>query len=52
MTNRQAQAYAIIALENLSKEKIAITEKNLYIEMYHLFDLYSEESIEKLCYIF
>lgn len=52
MTNRQAQAYAMIALENLNKEKSAITEENLYIEMYYLFDLYSEEVIEKLCYPF
>ena len=50
ITNKQAQAYALIALENLNKEKFAITEKNLYIEMYYLFDLYSEEEMEKSCY--
>jgi len=50
ITNKQAQAYALIALENLNKEKFAITEKNLYIEMYYLFNLYSEEEMEKSCY--
>jgi hypothetical protein len=52
LTNSQAQAYAVIALENLKSEKVAITEENLYIEMYYLFDLYTEEAIEKLCYPF
>jgi hypothetical protein len=53
MTNAQAQAYAVIALRNLLKEKgwhskdIKDYCKYLDKEMYWLFDIVSEEEAEE-----
>ena len=52
MTHRQAVAYAIIALENLINENMDITISNLYSEMDLLFDMYTNESIEEICYLY
>ncbi len=47
MTNNEATAYARIALLNLIKNNIEINTDTLLYEMNKLFDLYSEEEIQK-----
>lgn len=47
MDNREATAYARIALLNLIENKIEVTPDTLLYEMNELFDVYSEEEIKK-----
>ena len=48
MTNHQCYCYGIIAIHNIKKEKIPITSDIFYDELYYLWDIYSEDAIEKL----
>lgn len=50
MTNYQCYCYGAKAISNILKEKnrIKLTPDTFYRELYYLWDIYSEESIEKL----
>ncbi len=48
MTNYQCYCYAVKAIANILKEKEKITSDKLYNELYYLWDIYSEEAIEKI----
>lgn len=48
MTNYQCFCYGIVAINNILKEKIPITRNSFFHELYYLWDIYSEEAIEKL----
>lgn len=48
MTNYQCFCYGVIALQNIIKNKNPITSDLFYNELYYLWDIYSEEGIEKL----
>jgi len=54
MTNSEAQAYAMVALNNLIKAGIIKAKNNKNIldsldrEMYYLFDRYSEDEVVEL----
>lgn len=47
MTNYQCYCYGIVALHNILNQKSPITSDSFYNELYYLWDLYSEEAIEK-----
>lgn len=48
MTNMQCYSYAIIALDELLKEKAQITPNSLYGKLYYIWDMYTEEEIERI----
>ena len=48
MTNHQCYCYGIIAIYNILNDKFSITSDLFFNEMYYLWDLYSEDAIEKL----
>ena len=48
MTNYQCFCYGIVAIHNILEEKLPITSDLFFDELYYLWDIYSEESIEKL----
>ena len=48
MTNHQCYCYGIIAIYNILNDKLPITSNLFFSEMYYLWDLYSEDAIEKL----
>ena len=48
MTNHQCYCYGIIAINNILESKLTITSELFYSELYYLWDLYSEETIEQL----
>ena len=48
MTNYQCFCYGIVAIHNILEEKLPITSDLFLDELYYLWDIYSEESIEKL----
>ncbi len=48
MTNYQCYCYAVKAISNILKDKEKITSDKLYNELYYLWDIYSEEAIEKI----
>lgn len=48
MTNHQCYCYGIIAIHNILEDKLPITSDLFFDELYYLWDLYSEEGIEKL----
>ena len=48
MTNFQCYCYGVIAIHNVLKDTLPITADLFYEELYYLWDLYSEEAIEKL----
>ena len=48
MTNNQCYSYGIMAIKNLQENNIKITPDNFYFELYQLWDMYSEEHIEKI----
>ena len=48
MTNHQCYCYGIIAIYNILNDKFPITSDLFFNEMYYLWDLYSEDAIEKL----
>lgn len=48
MTNHQCYCYGIIAIYNILNDKLPITSDLFFYEMYYLWDLYSEDAIEKL----
>ena len=47
MTNNQCYCYGIMAIKNLKESNTKITPDNFYIQLYHLWDIYSESQIEK-----
>ena len=47
MTNNQCYSYGIMAIKNLKENNLRITPDNFYCELYHLWDIYSEDEIEK-----
>ena len=48
MTNYQCYSYGIMAIKNLKENNIKITPDNFYFELYQLWDMYSEDHIEKI----
>lgn len=48
MTNHQCYCYGIIAIYNILNDKLPITSDLFFYKMYYLWDLYSEDAIEKL----
>ena len=48
MSNYQCFCYGIIAIHNILEEKLPITSDLFLDELYYLWDIYSEESIEKI----
>lgn len=48
MTNNQCYSYGIMAIKNLNDNNLKITPDSFYFELYHLWDIYSEEEIEKI----
>lgn len=46
MTNYQCYCYGIIAIQNLLDQKVRICSDSFYNELYYLWDMYTEESIE------
>ena len=48
MTNYQCYCYGIIAIYNILNDKLPITSDLFFYKMYYLWDLYSEDAIEKL----
>lgn len=48
MTNMQCYSYAVIALDELLKGKNQITPDSLYDKLYYIWDMYTEEEIERL----
>ena len=48
MTNHQCYCYGIIAIYNILNDKLPITSDLFLYKMYYLWDLYSEDAIEKL----
>ena len=48
MTNYQCYCYGIIAIYNILNDKLPITSNLFFSEMYYLWDLYSEDAIEKI----
>ena len=48
MTNNQCYSYGIMAIKNLQENNIKITPDNFYFELYQLWDMYSEDHIEKI----
>lgn len=48
MTNHQCYCYGIVAIYNILNDKFPITSDLFFDEMYYLWDLYSEDEIEKL----
>ena len=47
MTNYQCYSYSVIALSNILKNKIELTPETFYHELYRLWNIYSEDGIEK-----
>lgn len=48
MTNHQCFCYGIIAIQNILEEKLPITSDIFFDELYYLWDIYTEEAIEKV----
>lgn len=48
MTNLQCYSYGIKAISNLKKNNISITPDTFYYELYHLWDIYGENTIEEI----
>ncbi len=48
MTNYQCYCYAVKAISNLLKSNDKITPEKFYNELYYLWDIYSEQAIEKI----
>ena len=48
MTNHQCYCYGIIAIHNILKDELPITSDIFFDELYYLWDVYTEETIEKL----
>jgi hypothetical protein len=48
MNNFQCYCYSVKAIANLLKSDVKITPDTLYGELYYLWDIYTEEAIEKL----
>ena len=48
MNNLQCYSYGIKAISNLTKRKNPITADSFYYELYHLWDIYGEKTIEEI----
>ncbi len=48
MTNYQCYCYAVKAIANILRSKEKITPDKVYCELHYLWDIYSEEAIEKI----
>ena len=48
MTNHQCYSYCVKAIANLKNNNIELTPDNLYMQLYYLWDIYTEEQIEKI----
>ncbi len=48
MNNLQCYSYGIKAISNLIKGNVPITADTFYHEIYFLWDIYTEEMIEKI----
>ena len=48
MTNHQCYCYGIIAIYNIVEDSLPITSDIFYDELYYLWDIHSEDEIEKL----
>ena len=47
MTNNQCYSYGIMAIKNLKEHNLKITPDNFYYALYDLWDIYSEDEIER-----
>lgn len=48
MTNYQCYCYSAKALANILKSKEELNSDTFYSELYYLWDIYDEETIEKI----
>ena len=48
MNNFQCFCYGAKAIDNILKSNIALDAESFYIELYYLWDLYDEKSIERI----
>ena len=48
MNNFQCFCYAAKAIDNILKSNIALDAESFYTELYYLWDLYDEKSIERI----
>lgn len=48
MTNYQCYSYGVKAISNILKNGVELTPDIFYCELYHLWDIYSEDAIERL----
>lgn len=48
MTNYQCYCYSAKALSNLISNKVELTPDTFYSQLWYLWDIYTEEEIEKI----